>query len=315
MNMKEIKIEKHKNNIVAKSNELIKAKGSLSGTAQKMLASVISMLKTDDTEFQQYALKIDDYLELIGSKSNNKNFLMEQAKELMRNPFEVDRKLFNWCSMVDLGKIEGYIVFDIHQELKPYLLQLKERGNFTQYKIINILSLRGEYSPRLYEYFVMEFNQQRKYQKVCVLTLKIDDLRSFLQIPKSYRYNHIKTRIIEKAEKDFKDHTDIKFTYIEKKIGRKVDQLIITITENNRDKNNYLSSQQAFISYIRKNFVNKKLLEGIDKDTKKKIIISVTPDGKIYDLYQNTNFNATKSLKMWELLHTRAKEGKLDLNI
>jgi hypothetical protein len=38
----------------------------------------------------------------------------------------------------------------------------------------------------------------------------------------------------------------------------------------------------------------------------------VAPDGKIYDLYQNTNFNATKSLKIWELLYTKAKEGELN---
>ncbi len=313
--MQEIQIKEHKNNIVAKSNELIKAKGSLSGTAQKMIASVISMLKTDDTEFQKYALRIDDYLELIGSKSKNTKFLEEQAMELMRNPFKINGKIFNWCSMVDLEKIEGYIIFDIHQELKPYLLQLKNRGNFTQYKIVNILSLRGEYSPRIYEYLIMEFNQQIEYKKECVLSLKIDDLRSFLRIPKSYRYNHIKTQIIEKAKRDFKEHTDIQFTYTEKKIGRKVDQLIITIIENNRDKNSCLSSRQSFIAYIRKNFVNKELLEGIEKDTKKKILISVAPDGKLYDLHHNTNFNATKSLKIWELLYIRAKDGKLNFDL
>jgi plasmid replication initiation protein len=217
--MNEIQIEEHKNNIVAKSNELIQAKGSLSGTAQKMLASLISMLRIDDTEFQEYALRIDDYLKLIGSSSKNKKFLEEQAMELMRNPFRVDGKVFNWCSMVDLERINGYIIFDIHIKLKPYLLELKERGNFTQYKIVNILSLKGEYSPRLYEYFIMEFNQQIKYKKECVITLKIDNLRSFLQIPKSYRYNNIKIQIMEKAKRDFKDHTDIQFTYIEKKIG------------------------------------------------------------------------------------------------
>ena len=169
--MKEIQIKDHNNNIVSKANELIKAKGVLSGTAQKMLASIISMLRVDDTDFQEYALRIDDYLRLIGSRSKNINFMQEQAEQLMRSPFKIDGKLFNWCSMVDFERMEGYIIFDIHWRLKPYLLELKERGNFTQYKIINILSLKGEYSPKLYEYFTMIFNKHIKYKKKMMLLM------------------------------------------------------------------------------------------------------------------------------------------------
>ena len=63
-----INVEENKNNVIKKANELIKAKGELSGTAQKMLAMLISMIRADDTEFQIYALKIDDYKkEYIGS--------------------------------------------------------------------------------------------------------------------------------------------------------------------------------------------------------------------------------------------------------
>jgi len=119
--MLEIKVQKHKNNIVSKANELIQAKGILSATAQKMLASIISMIRVDDTEFQEYALKIDDYLALIGSKSNNDKFVKNRAKELMQNPFEIDGMIFNWCSMVDTKSIEGYLIFDIHPKLRPYL--------------------------------------------------------------------------------------------------------------------------------------------------------------------------------------------------
>ena len=186
--MLEINIQDHTNNIVSKANELIKAQSSLSSTAHKMLCSVISMIKTDDTQFQEYALRRDDYLSMVGSSSNNDDFLYKQAEELMSKPFRVDGKLFNWCSMVDFKRIPGYIIFDVHHKLKPYLLELKERGNFTQYKIMNILTLKGDYVPRLYELFIMEWNQHRAYHKDAkshTFEHKIDVLRDMFEIPKS----------------------------------------------------------------------------------------------------------------------------------
>ena len=313
--MKEILVKEHKNNLVSKGNELIRAKGALSGTAQKMLASVISMIRVDDTNFQEYALRVDDYLKLIGSKSNNKNFMKEQAEQLMQNPFRIDGKLFNWCSMVDLERMEGYIIFDVHHKLKPYLLELRERGNFTQYKIVNVLSLRGDYSPRLYEYFTMKFNQYIKYNEKATsytFELKIEELRSFLGVPNSYKFYDIKRRIIEKALTDFKKYTDIKFDYKVQKIGKKVDRLIVTIRQNDQGSNNYLKSKQAFISYLRNNFVNADILEGKDKTTDKKIMISIGPSGKLYDKY-GLSFDSIRSSEIWETLYKRAIRKQLEI--
>jgi len=255
--MEIINIEENKNNIVKKANELIKAKGELSQTAQKMLAMLISMIRADDTEFQSYALKISDYKKEIESTSNkSKNDYIDNARELMSNPFIIDKQMFNWCSKVDWGSLDGYIIFQIHQDLKPYLLQLK--GNFTEYNITNIMKLRGKYSPRLYEYFKMVWNEYKAYnkdKKSYTFELKIDWLKGFLKITKGYRYDNIKKQIIEKAKKDFKEFTDIQFTYKEQKIGRKVDRLIITIKDNNKGSADHFSTLQKFVSWARKEYM------------------------------------------------------------
>ena len=314
--MKKIKVEEHTNNIVSKANELIKAKGALSGTAQKMLCSIVSMIRVNDKELQEYALKIDDYLKLINSNSKNMDFIKERAKELMNNPFEIDSKIFNWCSMVDLKRIDGYIVFDIHPKLKPYLLELKDIGNFTQYKIINILSLKGEYSPKFYEFLTMEYNQYIAYHKSSksfTLEIKIDYLREIFKIPKTYRYHDIKRQILDKAQKQFKEKTDIQFNYQEEKLGRKVDSLIIKIKQNNQGSNNHLRNRQSFINYIRKNFVNKTLLESIDKNTKTILMLSVAPNGHLYNKYLLDKIPSNRSDEMWDTLFELAKRGRLKL--
>ena len=207
-----ISVESNKNNQIKKHNDIIKATGSLSNTSQKMLAMLISMIRTDDSEFQKYALRIEDYRKEIGSKNKDTEFYIKQAEELMKNPFRIEKKLFNWCSMVDWGSVEGYIIFSIHNDLKPYLLDLQK--HFTTYNIVNILLLRGDYSPRLYEYLVMEWKEfKRNYKKrhnktpkSYTIELKIDWMREHFGIPKGYRYNDIKKRIIEVAKKQFKEN-------------------------------------------------------------------------------------------------------------
>jgi plasmid replication initiation protein len=311
--MKIASVEKHKNNEVKKANELIKAKGVLSENASKMLTMLISMIRVDDSEFQEYALNIKDFLKSINSSSHNTKAIKQTAEELMHNPFWIDGKLFNWCSMVDIEKIDGYIVFDIHKYLKPYLLKLQE--NFTTYNIVNILSLKGDYTPRLYEYFLMEFNRykdiyRKKYNKTpksYTFEIEIDWLRDTLKIPDSYRYNNIKTQIIEVAKKQLKEKTNIKFDYKEDTIGRKVVRLIIKVENNDKGSNDYLSDLQSFIRYVRENLVNKDIWKG------QNMILSVDANGRIYDKLTAREYDNHNAQIVWETWYSLAKENKLSI--
>jgi plasmid replication initiation protein len=301
---------------------LIVAKGALSGTAQKMLSMVISMLRTDDTEFQKYALQISSYKKEIGATNNEKEFYVNSALELMRNPFFIiedgKRKFFNWCSTVQPDEMQGYIIFDIHNDLKPYLLELKE--NFTQYHLINILNLKGEYSPRLYEYLIKEWKQHKHYNHNSTqysFDIKIDVLKELLSITKGYRYNDIKRQIIEKAKKDFKQYTDIQFDYEEQKIGRKVDRLIITIKSNNKGSNDNLKSLQSFIIYIRDKYAPKteknsypeifKVDGGESLKVDNKGYLYITKSGQVPD-----RMNKLDAQKWWEFLYNLAKDSTLE---
>ena len=314
-----ISIEDNKNNQIKKHNNIIKAKGSLSNTSQKMLAMLISMIRTDDSEFQKYALRIEDYRKEIGSKNKDTEFYVKQAEELMKNPFRINKKLFNWCSMVDWGSVEGYIVFSIHSDLKPYLLNLQK--HFTTYNIVNVLSLRGDYSPRLYEYLVMEWKEfKRNYKKRhnktpknYTIELEIDWLREHLGISKGYKYNDIKRQIIEVAKKQFKEKTDIQFDYEEQKIGRKVNSLKITIRDNNKGSNDYLATIQSFTAYIRDRYK-----PDITNDIFPTVVetkngnIKIDAKGRLYlsGLGKVVDYDNKQSQKLWEQLYQIAQDGR-----
>ena len=307
--MLEVEIKDNKNHIVKKHNDLIKAQGALSSTAYKMLCSVISMIKADDVDFQEYALKRADYLKMIGSTSNNDSFFYEKARELMQNPFKVDGKLFNWCSMVDVERMAGYIIFDIHPKLKPYLLELRDRGNITQYQIINILSLKGDYVPRFYELIISQWNTYKTYNKNSksyTFDLELNFLKDTIAIKKSYAYADIKRRIIEKAKKEFKEKTNIQFDYEECKVGLKVTKLKITVRDNNKGSKDPLKDLKSFINYIRKDYVNVDLFVATGRQC-----ISCNAEGKLYDKYQKEIIDNKRSLEIWEKLYNLAKENKL----
>lgn len=315
-----VQIKNNQNNQIVKANKLIEAMGELSLTATKMLAMLIAMIRNDDTEFQEYALHIDTYLKQIDSKSQNREFVKEKALELMRNPFYIlntngKKEFFNWCSKVSPYNIDGYIVFSIHYDLKPHLLNLKSKGNFTKYHITNILSLRGSYTPKIYEYFLMQFNEYKfsykksynKNPKSYLLKIDIDWLRDYLIIPKSYRYSDIKKQIIEIAKKQFEEKTDIKFTYKEEKLGRKVIKLEIKLENNNKGSNDFLMDIYSFIRYMRKEYVNHDVWKG------QGMILSIDHKGLIYDKKTLIEYKKNDAQKVWNIWYDLAKDNKLSI--
>jgi plasmid replication initiation protein len=195
---------------------------------------------------------------------------------------------------------------------------LKIQNKFLEYNIINILPLKSSYVIRLYELFKSKWSEYRHYNKNAKnfkFELKIDWLREHLEIPTSYQYSsHIKKLIINKAQKEFKQKTDIRFEYKEQKIGRRVDRLIITIKENYKGSNDFLANKRAFIAYMRKNYINANIVETKDKYTNKKILVSIAEDGTLYNKKDTTKIKAERANEIWEALYKMALSGQINLN-
>jgi plasmid replication initiation protein len=234
--------------------------------------------------------------------------------ELMKKPFKIGDEKFNWIYYAKYHKNDSYVTLKVAPELKPYLLELNK--NFLQYDIKNILPLKSAYVIRLYELCKDHYLEGTRYKnkKNVIFELKIDTLRELFQIPKSYQYSsHIKKLIINKAQKQFKEKTDIKISYTEQKIGRKVDRILITVTSNAKGSGDFLASRISFIKHIRTNYINKVLVKA-DDQTKKEKLISVSSDGKLYN--QNNPdevFTAVQGNTLWDWLYDLAKKNKLEI--
>ena len=314
-----VNIEDNRNNVVVKHKDLVlEARYRLSELGLKVVSVLISMIRVNDDDFQQYILKVSDFKELIGSNSKNTyDYTHRLIKELLSKTLKIGDKQFAWISYGEYKEGSDIVIFEISRHLKPYLLELK--SNFLEYNIVNILPLRSAYVIRLYELFKSKWREYKHYNKLAksyTFELKIDWLRKHFEIPNSYQYSsHIKNLIIDKAQKQFKQKTDIQFEYKEQKIGRKVDRLVITVKDNNKGSNDYLANRKAFVAYVREKYkpnpvggIFPTILETDKGD------IKVDLKGNIYlvangDIQEYTKEQADK---LWDWLYEMAQAGNLN---
>jgi len=294
--------------VVKKAEDLLLARYDLSELSIKLMSVLIAMLRKDDAEFaHRYILRISDWKELTGltGRSVYEN-LLRSAKELQDNPIMIKRPkgwlVLNWLASFEYIEESGEIELEISSKLKPYLIELQER--FLQYGIENILPLRSSYVIRLYELLKHEYNKIINYnnQKAVIYEISISEIRHKFVIPNSYRYNDIKKNIIIKAQKQFKEKTDIQIEYKEIKRGRAVNSIEFTIRSNNKGSNDYLKDLKSFISFYRKNKINETLYDD------GKICLSISEDGRLYDKYTAQEYDKDQALVVWKKLYEREKE-------
>jgi len=316
LNKESIIVKPKSSNIVRKAEALLRARYSLSKLAIKLITVIISMLSKNDADFKIYILKVADFKELTGTESNKiYDDLRNTADELLTKKIEFDDKkvgfmLTRWIASAEYSIGSGEIEIEISQKLKPLLLQLKE-GNYLNYELKNILALKSTYIIRLYERLKHEYNKIVKYKGHTVATYEIyiEDLREEFKIPSSYQYSsHIKKRIFEKAIIEFKENTDIEIAYRESlKRSKKVIAVEFTIRENTTNLIEYLKNVKTFITYMRKNFINKDIMES------QGMILSISKDGRIYDKKTLKEYNKDEALQVWNIWYGLAMEDKLKI--
>lgn len=222
-----------KNYLVTKSNYFImNCSYDLSLEEQKLILTLASMVQPTDEEFKAYNFKIADFMELLGVETQTKyTEIPKITKELMKKVFEIQEGntllQVAWLSSARYEKGSGMVTLKFSPDLKPYMLQLKEK--FTQYQLANILSMKSKYSPRIYEILKCnEFKSQR------YIEIEVNELRKLIKADIVYpKYNDFKRYIIERTQKELKKSSDISFDFEEIKTGRKVTSLKFYIHKNN----------------------------------------------------------------------------------
>jgi len=220
---------------VRKSNVLVDGRYRFNLNEQKVLLLVLSRIKPCDVEFIPYKIPWAEIKKATNGKINtakkihavceslkNKTVIIRQGKKELGFGF-----LSGWT--VEQGK---YVEFRLDPGMKDMLLDLLENGNFTLYHLECILSLNSSYAIRIYEIF-----KSHSWKKQPI-EIDLDNLKFALDITKNSKtysdFGSFRRAVLDKAQKDLKDHTDICFTYKTVKDGRRIAALLVTIKDNKK---------------------------------------------------------------------------------
>lgn len=120
----------------------------------------------------------------------------------------------------------------VEVELGSYIKKLLVNEKYkssTFYRIKYTLPMDSQYSKRLY----IMFNE---WLKTGIRYDSVDILRDKLQVPKSYKYNMFKQRVLDISLREINESTDIYVTYTETKQPVRGGQKVIGITFNIKKK-------------------------------------------------------------------------------
>ena len=236
-------LEKKKGYLVVKGNDLIqKNRFELSLTEQKTVAYVCSMIQpmqTEESGFQlEYEFKIREYCKICGiDYDNGKNY--QDVKATLKKLR--DRSMWmtlpdgsetpvSWLDRITANKKKGIVHIRIDDRLAPYLFDLKQQ--FTQYQLYNILGMKSAFSVRIYELM-------KSYSFRHTIEIDLDELKRLLMVEdvKSYvNYKDFRVKVLEKAQSEINELTDIDMTFEPIKTGRKVTSIKFTIDEKFKKK-------------------------------------------------------------------------------
>ena len=218
--------------LVVKSNELLRnTRYTLNTTEQKLLVYIISMIKQDDKEFKEVEINILDYCKLAGIETNSGNiyqYIKDQIQILANKSWwiPVNNKkeiLFRWIDKASIEKGSGIIKIKLHDNLKPYLLDI--RSNFTKYELINVLTLRSKYAIRLYELF-------KSYLWQGHWEIDVEELKSLLNVSDKYKqFKEFRRSLLLPAVSEINEYTDLSVEFKPIKQGKATKEIHFSIGE------------------------------------------------------------------------------------
>lgn len=230
-----IEILQSREYLVVKGNELIQqSRFELSLPELKTVAFICSMIKPIEgidrakgTPFQlEYEFNIRDYCKVCGIdydsgknyadvKSTLKN-LRDRSMWIRLDEDSDIETLVGWLDRVTTNKRNGIAKVRIDDRLAPYLFNMGQK--FTQYQLYNILAMKSAFSVRIYELMKSYAFQKSK-------TFDLDELKSLLMVDdvKSYKeFAPFRQRVLEKAQEEINELTDLNISFEPIKKGRKV---------------------------------------------------------------------------------------------
>ena len=234
-----------KKELIVKHNKLIEGKYNLDTWEIKIIAKVSSLIQKDDDDFKEFTFKSSDMLNELGFGLKNHIQLKETIEKLITKKITIQKEketlVTTFLSSCIYRHDTSEIILRFDPNLKPYLLQLKD--NFTKCYLEDVLSLSSFYAIRIYELC-------KQYEKIKERKIDVIQLKEILEIENKYKkYNDFKKYVLEIAEREINEKTDIHISFEEIKTSRKVTSIKFNIEKKELEKSEIKEAETAEKTY------------------------------------------------------------------
>jgi len=222
------RIAETRSHMVVKSNDLIQnSRFKLSVQEQKIILYLISKIEPGDKEFKESVLSVQDFCKTCGidfENGGNYQYIKATIKSLSDKSVWISfgdmEKLMRWIYTAEIHKRSGKISIRLSDEIKPYLLELKNR--FTRYELVYTLAMKSKYSIRLYELL-----KSHEYRGTAEFDLVL--LKRLIDAENYTRIDNFKNKALHIAIREINDVSDITIEYNTVKTGYRITGIIFKI--------------------------------------------------------------------------------------
>jgi plasmid replication initiation protein len=237
-------VKSPRHEMVVQGNDLIRsARFKLTALEQNIIYFCISKLKPEDKDFMSQTFTVTEFCEVCGISpdegGNQGGHEYRRIKDAVKSVSDKSKwvdvqpgrsRLVRWIDMADVDEGSGTIKVTFSQSIKPYLVDLTERAKmegegYTQAHLLTFLALQSKYSKRLYEIlksYLYSAGTLEKIYRVQLLDYEIDELKRLLNAENYERYPDFRRKVLDVAEREINDLSDISITYTPFKTGKKV---------------------------------------------------------------------------------------------
>ncbi|MHB9147662.1 MAG: replication initiation protein [Candidatus Amoebophilus sp.] len=223
-----VKIKQH--------NAITEARYEMTALQKNILYLLLSQLRDDDSSINKYSLSIQELKRIRNLRVNREEFL-QSARGLITSGLTIyneEQDKFVTIGILasaeyDVTNSKGnLLIIEFDKRLHPFLYNVKSR--FTTFTLEKALNLKSKYSKRIYE-MLSQFKDTGIF-RISVRSLKtrlglIDEKMGKEEYIKFGLFN---TYVLEVARKEINEQTDISFSFVTKKTGKKITDLEFYIT-------------------------------------------------------------------------------------
>lgn len=227
--------------VVTQSNELVSARYALPLGEMRLLFTVISKIQPSDTKLTVYRIPIAEFADFLGVARGSAYTEMKKITHSIvtryveiKSPGRLVQT--TWVAQAEYIDGTGMVEVQLSEAMIPHLLQLKN-GNFTQCKLLMLLSFKSQYTLRLYmllkqkrdhnpraKSYEFDLGELRKLLGVSIERIeRTDKFTKAQEAVELYpEYRTFKKYVLEVAQKELSAKGDIGFEYDEIRRGRPV---------------------------------------------------------------------------------------------